>query len=80
MAERPVRWAHLDELDNRCRVGSSAWHARHTQKQKLLSAWRALHAAYGTHRKVHNAAAPIKPSSNMNLVTMLARLRKIQGR
>ncbi len=79
-SERPVRWGHIDQIDQRCKVGSAAWFARHPQNIRLLSAWRKLHEVLGTHRKVHNTMRPIAPSSNANLKTMLARIRKADGK
>ncbi len=78
MPQKPVRWAHLIEIDNRCKVGSAAWFRRHTLKQQKLSAWRKLHSIL-THESVSNSTA-VSPSSNMRLASMLKRIREAEGK
>lgn len=64
---RPTRWGRVSELDQRVRVGSSAFRAQ-PQRLQQLQAWRAMHAirSHATIRQFarrHNA----KPSSNLPL-------------
>lgn len=83
-AEGRVRWGHLCELDRRTNVGTEAWHRRHAElRLKKLSAWRGLHAVYGSHPSVRGAMLRQgigRPSSNAPLSTMMATIRKKTGR
>lgn len=74
----PVRWASIDELDRRTRVGSAAWRTLHpATRQKLLSAWRAMHAV-APHTRIRWYARRMGRgcSSNLTLGEMLAAMRR----
>lgn len=73
-----VRWAHLFELDRRCKVGSAAWYARHREwRLRKLSAWRGMHAV-ARHTQIRWAARRmgIKPSSDIPLRQMVRMMER----
>lgn len=78
---RPVKWAHLSEIDKRTRVGTAAWHARHTDPQKKLSAYRYLHKL-GDHTQVRLQARQRRrnPSSSMTVRQMLNAVASMKTR
>ena len=76
----PVRWASLDEIDRRTRVGSSAWYQLHPEsRQKLLSAWRAMHAV-APHTRIRWFARRKGKgcSSTLTVGEMVAALRRFR--
>ena len=77
MSDRPVRWAHLDEIDYRTRPGSTAWFMNHSTGAQHLSAFRAMHVAHQTHENVHQVAVEMGHSSagDMPLFDMLTALQ-----
>lgn len=76
--ERPVRWAHLDEIDYRTRPGSTAWFMRHSVGAQHLSAFRALHAVHEGHDGVHDYAVEQgrESAGDLSLAQMLMGLRQ----
>ena len=78
---RPVKWAHLHEIDRRTRVGTPTWFRRHTVPQQKLSAYRYLHKL-GSHPIVREQARLRKrnPSSSMTVRQMISASKALKPR
>lgn len=77
---RANKWASLEEIDFRTKVGSPAWEARHPRWQvRKLSAWRRMHKIFNGHPGVKVAAiyrGVGSPSSQMPLRQMVSICKK----
>lgn len=62
----------MNDIDYRCKVGTIAWHKRHNEETKRLSAWRRLHALL-PHAEVKKVA-----NADMSSAEMLTVIEKIE--
>lgn len=77
---RPVKLAHLCQLDGRTKVGSAAFFANHTENEARLAAWRELHKVAGDHETVHELGEELGYDSSIDMTTgeMIELIENIQ--